>query len=133
VAGAWKIYGDPAYKNISYATEQMAKDYIATQIATYPDKYYHKGGEVTKLGPKEVPIIAEEGELIVPAGYSTANFDSIMGKHIDRLIKAMDQRFNFTIQKMFAPENITVTKDTDWKKVSRKMTNDLLLATGGVR
>jgi tape measure domain-containing protein len=28
-------------------------------------KKYHTGGEVTKLGPKEVPIIAEEGEIVV--------------------------------------------------------------------
>ncbi len=118
---------DRAWVGLRSAFEAMGRK-VEWDSSSGNVNVYHKGGQVSKLGPKEVPIIAEEGEIIFPNTRAAVNFERALEKHADRLIKAMEQRFNFTIEKLFAPENVNVNKESDWNKVSRQLKNDLLLA-----
>lgn len=89
-SAGWKIYGDPTYSALVYATEEMAKNYIKSQVEKYPKKYtMHQGGivgdgippYVVKLMNKlfntkgnETLIKALKNEIFVPPQNIVNNF-----------------------------------------------------------
>lgn len=91
---------------------------------------YHKGGQVSKLGPKEVPIVAEEGELIVPAGYNVVNLEKVFSRGIDRLIKELRELLPVRVEKLQQAENIHIHKQVDLERNNRKLAREILLMAG---
>ena len=114
---------------------KVFQDILGREVEWKPDGtiyVYHGGGMVSKLGPREVPIIAEEGEVVLGRGTNivNVNFTELISV-MKELTKALKAKPAVSIDRVFAPENVYVNKEQDWDKVGRQLARDIMLAAGG--
>lgn len=134
-----KIENGRAWVGIRQVFEGIAGRSVYYDSSSKMVYVYHEGGQVTKQGPRslkndEVPIIAREGEWILPASQSSIVFDfeAVLKRQTDRIIEAIEKRMNFTIQKVVGAENANYyQQDVNLEKVSRQIARDILLLANG--
>lgn len=99
--------------------------------------FYHQGGRVTRggrvpLSPGDVPIIAQEGETIIPAGSSGTNLSGLT-RAVEKLVALLYKKSTMQFGALQKIENQTINNASDAKDISQELVRTALLAAGGVR